>query len=136
MDFPIGPGELLAGKYRIGRMLGEGGMGVVFAATHLTLEEPRAIKLLRPEIATNAEAAQRFLREARETSALLSRHVARVYDVDRLPSGEPYLVMEYLEGADLASILATHGPLPAAEAALYVRQACHALAEAHARGLV
>ncbi len=136
MGVPIGPGTILAGKYRIGAKLGEGGMGVVFAATHLTLEKPRAIKLLRLEIATNPEAAQRFLREARAASELESRHVARVHDVDRLPSGEPYLVMEYLDGADLASVLAAHGALPAAEAALYVRQACDALAEAHARGLV
>jgi serine/threonine protein kinase len=136
MDAPIGPGDLLAGKYRIERKLGEGGMGVVFAATHVTLEKPRAIKLLRAEIAADAEAVRRFLREARATSELSSRHVARVHDVDRLPSGEPYLVMEYLDGADLASLLAAHGPLPAAEAARYVLEACDALAEAHARGLV
>ncbi len=136
MSTPLVPGEILAGKYRIDRKLGEGGMGVVFAATHLALEKPRAIKLLRAEIAANAEARRRFLREARAASELSSRHVARVFDVDWLPSGEPYFVMEYLEGADLASVLAAHGPLPAAEAALHVRQACDALAEAHARGLV
>jgi serine/threonine protein kinase len=136
MDAPIGPGDLLAGKYRIERRLGEGGMGVVFKATHVTLEKPRAIKVLHAEIAADAEAVRRFLREARATSELSSRHVACVHDVDRLPSGQPYLVMEYLDGADLASILAAHGPLPAAEAARYVREACDALAEAHARGLV
>ncbi|MFO0586284.1 MAG: bifunctional serine/threonine-protein kinase/formylglycine-generating enzyme family protein [Polyangiaceae bacterium] len=132
----LSPGDLVAGKYRIEHKLGEGGMGVVFSATHLSLEQRRAIKVLRADVAVSAEAVQRFLREARAVSTLESRHVVRVHDVDRLPTGEPYFVMEQLDGADLASVLAEHGPLPAGESAGYVRQACDALAEAHQRGLV
>ena len=133
---PIEPGDVIAGKYRVERTLGEGGMGVVLLATHLTLGKPRAIKLLRAEVAASADACRRFLWEAQAASDLESEHVARVFDVDQLPGGQPYIVMEHLVGRDLAAILAAHGPIPAAEAALYARQACEALAEAHAHGIV
>jgi serine/threonine-protein kinase len=133
---PVGPGDLIGGKYRVERRLGEGGMGVVLLATHETLKAPRAIKLLRSEIAESADASRRFLVEAQAASTLTGEHVARVLDVDRLPSGEPYLVMEHLGGLDLAAILAAHGPLPAGEAVHCLRQSCEALAEAHGRGLV
>ena len=136
MDLPLGPGELIAGKYRVERQLGDGGMGVVVAAVHVKLAERRAIKIMRPEIAVSAESTRRFLREAQAAARLKSEHVARVYDVDELDGGVPYMVMEYLDGADLAALLATTGALPVSEATLYIRQACEALAEAHAAGLV
>ena len=136
MDLPLGPGELIAGKYRVERQLGDGGMGVVVAAVHVKLAERRAIKIMRPEIAVSAESTRRFLREAQAAARLKSEHVARVYDVDELDGGVPYMVMEYLDGADLAAVLATAGALPVSEATLYIRQACEALAEAHAAGLV
>src|SRR6185369_8558786 len=124
---PVGPGDLIAGKYRVEERLGSGGMGVVLRAVHTKLGKPRAIKLMRTEIAANAEATRRFLREAQAASDLHSEHVAKVFDVDQLPTGEPYMVMEYLEGADLASVLDAERRLPVEEAVLYVRQACEAL---------
>jgi serine/threonine-protein kinase len=136
MGVPPSPGELIAGKYRVERRLGEGGMGVVLAVTHLVLDKPRAIKLMRSEIAASAEATRRFVREAQAVADLTSEHVARVFDADRLATGEPYIVMEYLEGKDLAAVLDAYGQLPLDEAALYARQACEALAEAHGRGIV
>ena len=136
MDLPIGAGDLIAGKYRVERQLGDGGMGVVVAAVHVKLGERRAIKMMRPEIVLNAESSRRFLREAQAAARLKSDHVAKVYDVDELDDGVPYMVMEYLEGADLAAVLASGGALPPAEAVLYVRQACAGLAEAHAAKLV
>ena len=104
MDLPLGPGELIAGKYRVERQLGDGGMGVVVAAVHVKLAERRAIKIMRPEIAVSAESTRRFLREAQAAARLKSEHVARVYDVDELDGGVPYMVMEYLDGADLADV--------------------------------
>lgn len=132
----VQPGDLLAGKYRIERVLGRGGMGVVVSAIHEQLGERVALKFLLPESANNAEAAARFLREARAAVKIRSEHVARVTDVGTLESGSPYMVMEYLEGTDLAQYLESHGPLPIDEAVEYVLQACEALAEAHALGII
>src|SRR5262245_51810241 len=101
---PVQPGEILAGKYRVDRVLGTGGMGVVVAATHIELLETRAIKFMRATGLSNAEAVERFVREARAASLLKSEHVARVYDVGRLDDGVPYMVMEYLEGTDLSAM--------------------------------
>lgn len=136
MAAPVEAGDLLADKYRVERVLGEGGMGVVVAATDLQLERQVAIKFLLPQAISSNEAVERFLREARAAVKIQSEHVARVIDVGSLDSGAPYLVMEYLEGADLASILAKHGPLPYEDAVDYVLQACEAIAEAHAHGIV
>ncbi len=133
---PVREGEVLAGKYRVERILGVGGMGVVVAATHLDLRELRALKFMLPTALGNAEAVERFLREARATARLRSEHVAQVHDVGRLENGAPYMVMEYLAGADLGAVLKQRGPLPAHEAALYTIQACEALAEAHALGII
>jgi serine/threonine-protein kinase len=133
---PVRPGDILAGKYRVERLLGAGGMGVVVAATHLDLLEARAIKFMQPTELADAEAVERFVREARAASLLKSEHVARVYDVGRLDNGAPYMVMEYLEGTDLSAALKRTGPLPVEEAALYMLQTAAALAEAHGRGIV
>jgi serine/threonine-protein kinase len=133
---PVREGEVLAGKYRVERVLGVGGMGVVVAATHLDLLEPRALKFMLPTALDNAEAVERFLREARAAARLRSEHVAKVHDVGRLDNGAPYMVMEYLAGADLGAVLKQRGPLPAHEAALYTIQACSALAEAHDAGII
>lgn len=131
----VSVGDILAGKYRVEKILGMGGMGVVVAATHLDLRELRAIKLIRPDAECD-QSVERFLREARTVVRLRSEHVAEVHDVGRLESGAPYIVMELLEGQDLSTILKTRGSLPIEEAILYVAQACHALAEAHAVGIV
>jgi serine/threonine-protein kinase len=129
-------GDILAGKYRVERMLGVGGMGVVVAATHLDLQEVFAIKLMHQEAAHRENSVERFLREARAAIRLRSEHVARVFDVGRLDNGSPYIVMEHLDGSDLRKVLQSRGALPIAEAAAHVIQACDALAEAHAAGIV
>ncbi|RYZ09801.1 MAG: serine/threonine protein kinase [Myxococcales bacterium] len=130
------PGEVLGGKYRIEARLAEGGMGVVLRATHLDLDCPVAIKVLRPELSSNEDVVARLLAEARIAASLRSKHVNRVLDVGRTAAGVPYLVLEYLEGCDLGGYLERRGALPISEAVDYVLQACEALAEAHAIGIV
>jgi serine/threonine protein kinase len=105
----VRPGDVLAGKYRVERVLGAGGMGVVVGAHHLHLDEKVALKFLLPEAAANAEAVSRFLREARAAVKIKSEHVARVSDVGQLENGSPYMVMEYLDGEDLAAWLQNRG---------------------------
>jgi serine/threonine protein kinase len=134
---PVREGEILAGKYRVERVLGVGGMGVVVAATHLQLDQRVALKFLLPRALANAEVVARFAREARAAAKIQSEHVARVIDVGTMPeTGSPYMVMEYLEGKDLAETLHIKGVLPVDETVGYLLQACEALAEAHAAGIV
>jgi hypothetical protein len=133
---PVRAGDLLAGRYRVERVLGAGGMGVVVAARHVALGERVAVKFLLPGGAAHPDTLARFLREGRAAARIRSEHVARVYDAGVLESGDPYLVLEYLEGSDLAAVLRARGPLPPGEAALFVLQACEGLAAAHARGIV
>jgi serine/threonine-protein kinase len=130
------PGSVLAGKYRVERVLGEGGMGFVVEAQHLQLEERVAIKVPRRHILSNPDAVTRFVREARAAVRIKSEYVARVNDVGTLDSGQPYIVMEYLEGLDLASWLEKRGPFAVERAVEFVLQACEALAEAHMLGIV
>ncbi len=135
-DAPVGEGEIIAGKYRVERVLGEGGMGVVVAARHLQLEQLVAIKFLLPTAMQNQQIVERFLQEARASVMLKSEHVAKVLDVGTLSTGAPYMVMEYLEGEDLSTILNTQGPLDVETACNYLVQGCEAIAEAHSRGIV
>ncbi len=135
MTSPVAPGDVLAGKYRVERVLGEGGMGVVVAAEHLELGQRVALKFLLEHAALDEDAATRFLREARAVVRIQSEHVARVIDVGRLENGAPYMVMEYLDGRDLAKVV-SEGPLPVEDAVDYLLQACEALAEAHAAGII
>jgi serine/threonine-protein kinase len=111
-------------------------MGVVVAARHEELGQLVAIKFVRDQALGNAEAVERFLREARAAVKLRSEHVARVLDVGKLESGAPYMVMEFLEGSDLSQVLEADGPMPLAKAVALVLQACEAVAEAHAAGIV
>jgi eukaryotic-like serine/threonine-protein kinase len=129
-------GALLAGKYRVERLLGRGGMGVVVEARHVELDERVALKFLLPERASDEQAVQRFLREARAAVKIKSPHVARVSDVGRLDSGSPYIVMEYLEGSDAARLLESDEELSAPDAIDMVIQTCDAIAEAHSHGIV
>jgi eukaryotic-like serine/threonine-protein kinase len=129
-------GELLAGKYRVDRVLGVGGMGVVVAAHHVGLDERVAIKFLLPEVLGDAEAVARFAREARAAVKIKSEHVAKVTDVGKLENGAPYMVMEYLDGSDLAAWIEQRGALPIELAVDFLLQACEAIAEAHALGIV
>src|SRR5450755_880369 len=93
---PVAIGEVLAGKYRVDRILGLGGMGVVVAATHVQLDQKVALKFMLPEATRQHSLVERFLREARAAVRLKSDHAARVLDVGTLDSGSPYMVMEYL----------------------------------------
>jgi len=127
-------GAVLAGKYRVERILGQGGMGVVVQATHLQLHQPVAMKFLLPEVLTNAQVVQRFLREAQAVVRLKSEHVARVIDVGSLEDGAPYMVLEYLDGADLSHF--SRQQLTIGQIVDLMLQACEALAEAHAIGIV
>lgn len=128
-------GQVLAGKYRIERILGSGGMGEVLAARHVDLQRDVALKFLHPSLMTRTDLVERFLREARALAQLQSEHAVRVMDVAKLEDGSPYMVMELLRGSDLHSVLDA-GPLPLDEAIEYVLQAAEALAEAHGLGIV
>jgi serine/threonine-protein kinase len=129
-------GDILAGKYRVERVLGSGGMGVVVAAYHMQLHQRVAIKFLLPEALSNSEAVERFAREARAAVKITSEHVARVIDVGTLETGAPFMVMEFLEGHDLAQWVRLRGSLPLEQAVDFALQACEALAEAHTLGIV
>lgn len=128
-------GEVIAGKYRVERILGEGGMGVVVLAQHTELDQRVALKFMLVNAGLPPEALTRFQREARAVAKLRGENVARVIDVGTLDDGTAYIVMEYLEGRDLAELCSEH-PLPVADAVDYVLQASVALAEAHAQGIV
>jgi serine/threonine protein kinase len=133
---PVAPGDIVAGKYRIERVLGSGGMGVVVAARHIDLDQPVALKFILPHALAGKGNIERFMREARAAVRLKSEHVARVYDVGRDGDDRPFMVLELLEGMDLAKLSKQKGPLPVADAVEYVLQACEALVEAHAAGIV
>jgi len=129
-------GEILAGKYRVERVLGHGGMGVVVAARHLELDERVAIKFLFPSTLAIPEVVARFAQEARAAVKIKSEHVARIIDVGKLDNGAPYIIMEYLEGEDLGAWLEKRGRLPVEQAVLFLLQTCEAVAAAHAIGIV
>jgi serine/threonine protein kinase len=128
-------GDILSGKFKVERVLGQGGMGVVVAARNIHLDQLVALKFMLPSAMVNAEAKERFMREARAVARLKSENITRVLDVGTLDDGAPYIVMELLEGRDVATLL-EHGPLPAGEAVGIILHACAALAEAHAIGIV
>src|SRR4051812_6836157 len=111
-------------------------MGVVALCTHLALDERVAIKMLRKDVLDDADAVERFMREAQAASKLRSEYVARVTDVGRSASNVPYMVMEYLEGHDLGQLLADRGSIGIPWAIDLTVQACEALAEAHSIGIV
>jgi eukaryotic-like serine/threonine-protein kinase len=133
---PISAGDVLAGKYRVDRVLGIGGMGVVVAATHLQLDQRVAIKFMLPEALLHPRLIERFAREARAAARLKSDYVARVLDVGTLDSGSPYMVMEYLDGNDLGALVERDGRLPVDVAVDCLLQACDAVAEAHSLGII
>jgi serine/threonine protein kinase len=131
----VKPGDVIDGKYRIEALLGEGGMGVVYAASHMTIGNTVAIKVLRSEAMRSPEVPARFKREATNMGMLRSEHVIRVIDIGALPTGEPFMVMEMLHGTDLGSRL-KQGPVPPHQAVDFIVQACEGLAEAHKLGMV
>ncbi|WP_437817580.1 protein kinase domain-containing protein [Sorangium sp. So ce1078] len=129
-------GDIISGKYRVERVLGRGGMGLVVSAHHLSLRHRVALKFLLPEGRTTPGAIERFFREAQAAAAIASEHIARVIDVGQTEEELPYFVMEYLNGIDLEALVESRGPLPVEQAVSYVIEACEALAEAHALGIV
>jgi serine/threonine protein kinase len=130
------PGDVIAGKYAVTRRLGEGGMAVVFEATHIRLRQRLAIKVQKPDVPEFEQSLARFEREARATAQLRSIHAARTVDVDTLPNGLPYMVMEYLEGNDLDVQLSKHGAFPIDQAVDVALQVASAMQEAHALAIV
>jgi eukaryotic-like serine/threonine-protein kinase len=128
--------DSVVGKYRIVRKLGEGGMGVVYEAVHTRIGQRVALKMLLPEVIDVPDVVSRFDREARAASRLKSENTARVLDVDVSDGGLPYMVMEFLDGSDLGRVLEDGGALPVVDAVDYVLQACNAMAEAHANGVI
>ncbi len=132
----VKPGDVIAEKYEVERVLASGGMGVVLAAQHKQLRRRVALKFLLPELCATNDVVERFLREAQAMTTIQSEHVARVLDVGTTADGSPYMVMEYLEGEDLSVTLARRRRLDVEEAVDFVLQAMEAIAEAHVHGFV
>jgi len=129
-------GDLVADKYLVAGVVGEGGVGIVFAARDLQEGRDVAIKVLRPEFGDDADAVARFRWEARTVARLRGDHVVRCFGEGTLEGGSPYMVMELLEGCDLGQLMERRGArFGVAEALDYVLQACEALSEAHASGI-
>src|SRR5215510_10652047 len=127
-------GEVIDGRYRIIRKLGEGGMGEVFAAEHVHIEKKFAIKLLRPEIVSNPEAVTRFRQEARSASSIGHRNIIAIEDFGQLPDGRIYMCMELLNGAALNDLIQT--PITVDRLLNILIQTGHGLAAAHAMGII
>lgn len=130
------PGDVVDGKYAIERIIGRGGAGYVAVARHLVLDRLVALKFLRPERQLDSDLSKRFVREARAAAQMKGPHVARVLDADTSRAGGPYLVMELLEGEDMAAHLRRRGPMPVAEAVDCILQACEAVQEAHSLRII
>ena len=126
MDVP----RVIAGRFRIEREIGTGGMGTVYLATHLDLERPVAVKIIRREFAGDADVADRFLREARTMAKLHHQHAAMIFDAGSLPDGRHFIVMEFVEGETLSQALAREGRFPASKAVNIATQICEVLEEA------
>lgn len=131
----IKQGDVLGGKYRVERVIGQGGMGIVVAARHTELHQRVALKLLLADQLDDKDLVERFMREARAVARLKSEHAVKVIDVGKRSNGSPYIVMELLEGNDLGHVV-ERTPLPVPVAVDYLLQACEAVAEAHALGIV
>ena len=129
-------GRVLEGKYEIIRILGEGGMGEVYEARHRLIQRRLAIKLLREEYARDEEIVERFIREARASARIGHDHIVEITDMGVSESGELFIVMEYLEGKDLESLLDDEGALPARRACHIMIQVLSALEAAHGVGIV
>ena len=138
VGFPpgLGVGDVVGGRYRLEYPLGQGGMGVVVAAHHLELDERVAVKFLSSNALTDPEAVARFDREIRTAARLKNEHVARVYDAGKLPDGGRFMVLEFLDGEDLAARVRRTGTLPPTLAVRFLLQACSAVLEAHGRGII
>jgi serine/threonine-protein kinase len=129
-------GTVVAGKYRVDRLIGTGAMGAVFAATHEALGRQVAIKMMWKEHLDAPDLVSRFFNEARAAARIESEHIARIFDVGQTDNGSPFIVLELLDGADLAQTLESRGPLPVPELVGWILQALEGIAEAHSMGIV
>jgi hypothetical protein len=132
----VAPGAIVAGKYRLDTIVGEGGMGSVWSATHTGLGQAVAIKFISKEFVTSSEALRRFDAEAKAAAQLRSRHVVQVFDNGTLEDGTPYIAMELLRGENLHGRVHRAGPVPIHEGLEILTQCCKALGRAHAAGIV
>ncbi len=132
MDVP----QFIAGRFRIEREIGRGGMGTVYLATHLGLERPVAVKIIKREFVGDADVADRFLREARTMAKLHHPHAAMIFDAGNLPDGRHFIVMEFVEGETLSQLLAREGRFPASRAVEIATEICDVLEEAHRLGII
>jgi serine/threonine-protein kinase len=128
-------GDVIGGKYRVDALAASGGMAAIFSGQHLVLGQRVAIKVMMAESVHEA-AVERFMREAQAAARVETEHVTRVMDAGLLDNGLPFLVMEFLEGCDLAALLTSRGPLPHAEVVDLVLEALEGLAHVHAAGIV
>jgi len=132
MDVP----QFIAGRFRIEREIGTGGMGTVYLATHLGLDRPVAVKIIKREFAGDADVAERFLREARTMAKLRHPNAAMIFDAGNLPDGRHFIVMEFVEGETLSQALARQGRFSAIRAVEIATQICDVLEEAHRLGII
>jgi serine/threonine protein kinase len=130
------PGDVIARRFRVDRLIATGAAGAVFQGHHLELGQKISLKMLLPELRNHPDLAERFVREARVAVRIKNPHVCRVLDVGKLATGIPWMALEFLEGRDLEATLEQQGALDPVRAVGYVLQACEAIAEAHALGIV
>jgi serine/threonine-protein kinase len=129
-------GQIIEGKYRIVRLIGEGGMGAVYEGENVRIKRRVAIKVLHAATASNAEAVQRFEREAQAAGRIGSDHILEVLDLGTLPNGDRFMVMEYLDGEPLSGRIARKGRLTPQEVAPLAKQVLAGLAAAHSAGII
>lgn len=129
-------GQVLLGRYHVQARIGDGGMGAVYLAEHTTILKKFAIKVLSAELSLRQDHVDRFMREARAASMITHPNVVEITDFGMTPEGQPFFVMEYLQGRDLAQVVAEDGPLPWKRARPILLQLCHALQAAHEQGIV
>ena len=132
----IQKGVVVNGKYLVGNVIGEGGVGIVYEAQNLELDEKVALKCLRPEVLVDTAMVARFAREAKAAASIKSEYVATVHDVGTMQDGAPYMVMELLDGKDLGAVVQERGVLGPRASTEYALHVCEALAVAHAKGIV
>src|SRR5687768_10377228 len=132
MDVP----QFIAGRFRIEREIGTGGMGTVYLATHLGLERPVAVKIIKREFAADRDVADRFLREARTMAKLRHPHAAMIFDAGSLPDGRHFIIMEFVEGETLSQALSREGRFSFSQAVQIATEVCEVLDEAHRIGII
>jgi serine/threonine protein kinase len=133
---PWAEGVVIRGKYRILSKVGQGGMGAVYKALHLPFQELRALKVMSPDLLNDQAFVKRFEHEAILARKLQHPNAVRVEDIDKTEGGQPFIVMEYIEGRSLKSSIETESPMPASRIRPIVKQVASALDAAHRLGIV